>query len=90
MGELQYGAHKSTKTESNLALFANFLSSFTIIHVDENIAATYGEIKEQLRLNGITIPENDIWIAASAKSRNYRLLTFDAHFKAVEGLTVIS
>jgi len=90
VGELQYGAQKSAKKESNLALFANFLSGFAIIHVDENVAAIYGEVKEQLRTNGVNIPENDIWIAASAKSRHCRLLTFDAHFKSVDGLTVIS
>ena len=50
VGELQYGAQKSARTESNLALFANFLSNFTIAPVDENIAAVYGEIKEKLRV----------------------------------------
>jgi len=90
VGELQYGAHKSTKTESNLALFKNFLSSFAIIHVDEKVAAIYGEVKEQLRSKGINIPENDIWIAATAKSQSCRLMTFDAHFKSVDGLTVAS
>ena len=90
VGELQYGAHKSTKTESNLALFANLLSSFSVIDIDENIASVYGEIKAQLRSKGINIPENDIWIAATAKSRNCRLLTFDAHFKFIDGLIVLS
>ena len=90
MGELQYGANKSTRKESNLILFADFLSCFAVIHVDETIAAIYGELKEQLRSKGITIPENDIWIAASAKARECRLLTFDAHFKHIDGLIVVS
>jgi len=90
VGELQYGAQKSSRTKNNLALFANFLSNFIIIPVDENIAATYGEVKEQLRINGINIPENDVWIAATAKSRCCRLLTYDAHFKFVDGLNVAS
>ena len=90
VGELQYGAQKSSKTESNLTLFANFLSSFAIIPVTEKIASVYGEVKEQLRKKGVNIPENDIWIAASAKAQNCRLLTFDAHFKSVDGLTVVS
>ena len=90
VGELQYGARKSSRTESNLALFANFLSNFAIIPVDENIAATYGEIKEQLRINGINLPENDVWIAATAKSRQCGLLTYDVHFKSVDGLDVAS
>ena len=90
VGELQYGAKKSSKTESNLTLFANILSSFAIIPVTEKIASVYGEVKEQLRKQGVNIPENDIWIAASAKAQNCRLLTFDAHFKSVDGLTVVS
>jgi len=89
VGELQYGAQKSSKTESNLMLFTKFLCNFTIIPVDENIAAIYGELKEQLRIKGVNIPENDIWIAASAKSRQCRLITYDSHFKSVDGLVVI-
>ena len=88
VGELQYGAQKSSRTESNLALFKNFLSCFTIIPVDENIAAMYGEVKEQLRSKGVNIPENDVWIAATAKSRQCKLLTYDTHFKSVDGLEV--
>ena len=90
VGELQYGAQKSSRTESNLALFSSFLSSFAIIPIDEKIAAVYGEVKEQLRANGINIPENDVWIAATAKSRQCRLITFDAHFKSVNGIDVVS
>ena len=90
VGELQYGAQKSSKKERNLALFVNFLSNFTIVPVDENIAALYGEVKERLRANGINIPENDVWIAATAKSRQCKLLTFDAHFKLIDGLKVVS
>ena len=52
VGELYYGAQKSSKTESNLALFNNFLSGFTVIPVNESIAAMYGIVKEQLRVKG--------------------------------------
>jgi len=90
VGELQYGAQKSSKTKSNLELFENFLSNFPIISVDEKIAVKYGEIKEQLRKIGMNIPENDIWIAATAKSRKCRLLTYDAHFNSVDDLEVLS
>ena len=90
VGELQYGAQKSSRTESNIALYAKFLSNFLIIPVDENIAAVYGEVKEQLRAKGINIPENDVWIAASAKSRRCRLLTYDTHFNSVDNLEVVS
>jgi len=90
VGELQYGAQKSSRTESNLALFTSFLSNFIIVPVDENIAAVYGEVKNQLRTNGINIPENDVWIAATAKSHQCSLITYDAHFKSVDGLDVVT
>ncbi|MCL1819929.1 MAG: type II toxin-antitoxin system VapC family toxin [Oscillospiraceae bacterium] len=86
VGELQYGAQKSSRTKSNLALFTNFISNFTIIPIDEDTAAIYGKVKEQLRAKGANIPENDIWIAAAAISRNNKLLTYDTHFKFIDGL----
>jgi len=90
VGELHYGALKSTRSKINLELFNNFLLNFSIVTVDENIAKIYGEVKEQLRKKGINIPENDIWIAAIVKSRHSRLLTYDAHFNSVDGLEVVS
>ena len=89
VGELKYGAHKSARKESNLALFTNFLSNFEIIPIDEDTAAIYGEVKDQLRAKGVNIPENDIWIAATAISRKNRLLTYDTHFKSISGLVVV-
>ena len=90
VGELQYGARKSSRAKNNLALFERFLSNFEIIPVDEKVAVIYGDTKELLRTKGINIPENDIWIAATAKSRMYKLLTYDAHFKSIDGLEVVS
>ena len=88
VGELYFGAQKSSRTETNLALFSSFLTNFAIIPVDNQIAAVYGIVKEQLRAKGANIPENDIWIAATAMSQKNRLLTYDAHFKSVDGLNV--
>jgi tRNA(fMet)-specific endonuclease VapC len=89
VGELHYGAQKSSRTESNMALFTDFLSNFMIVPIDENIAAAYGEVKNQLHKNGVNIPENDIWIAATAKSLNCNLITFDAHFQLINGLNIL-
>jgi len=89
-GELFYGAENSTLKQENLEIFSNFLSHYEIAYVDLSIAQTYGEIKAQLKKDGITMPENDIWIAATAKVRQYTLITFDSHFSKIDGLTVIS
>ena len=88
-GELFYGAYNSTRKQENLDLFSDFLSQYEIIEVDLTVAQTYGEIKAQLKKDGFTIPENDIWIAAIAKAKQYTLIAFDDYFSKVNGLKVI-
>ncbi|GCL35383.1 virulence associated protein C [Sphaerospermopsis reniformis] len=43
----------------------------------------YGEIKNQLRLKGRPLPENDIWIAAMSLQYNLILVTRNAHFQCL-------
>ena len=89
-GELFYGAHNSARKQENLDIFNDFLSQYEIAEISVGVAVAYGEIKAQLKRDGFSIPENDIWIAAIAKCHNYILLTFDNHFKRIEGLNVLS
>jgi tRNA(fMet)-specific endonuclease VapC len=46
----------------------------------------YGEIKSSLRQKGKPIPDNDIWIAASARQHSLTLVTRDAHFDEIDDL----
>jgi len=87
-GELFYGAYKSSRAQENLKLFTDFLSQYAILPVDSEVAKAYGEIKAQLVQKGMPIPENDIWIAATAKAHQLTLLTFDSHFSNIEGLQI--
>jgi len=89
-GELLYGAENSTQKRENLDIFSDFLSQYEVVEVDLSIARTYGEIKAQLKKDGINIPENDLWIAATAKTRHCTLITFDSHFAKVDGLRVVN
>ena len=85
-GELFYGAYKSSRIQENLKLFMDFLSMYTTLPIDSDVARVYGEIKTQLFQKGLPIPENDIWIAATAKTYKLTLLTFDTHFSNIDGL----
>jgi len=89
LGELFYGAYKSSRVQENLALFIDFASNYPIISVDKEIAVAYGEIKTQLLRKGFTIPENDIWIAATAQTHRRLLISFDSHFKHIDGLQML-
>lgn len=43
-------------------------------------------IKDRLRRDGRSIPNNDIWIAAIAMQNDLILVTRDSHFDEVESL----
>ena len=49
----------------------------------------YGQIAAELRRAGTMIPQNDIWIAAVARSIGATVVTNDGHFLMVSKLSVI-
>jgi tRNA(fMet)-specific endonuclease VapC len=88
-GELFFGAWNSTRKQENMLNFTNFISRHEVVEIDLAIAETYGEIKARLKKDGINIPENDLWIAATAIARQYTLITYDGHFSKIVGLEII-
>lgn len=88
VGELQFGAENSARREQNLAKLAAFLENQTILPVDRLTSSYYGHIKHLLKRKGRMIPANDIWIAATALQYDLTLMSLDAHFKAIDGLTL--
>lgn len=89
IGELFFGAHKSTRSKENLARIDEFVESNIVLGCDSGTASFYGEIKNILRLKGHPIPENDIWIAAIALQHDLTLITRDAHFGEIENLKTL-
>lgn len=88
LGELYFGAHKSSRVEENLARVDEFAASSSVLACGADTAKEYGIIKHALRMKGRPIPENDIWIAAIARQYGLILVTRDAHFGEIEGLSV--
>ena len=48
----------------------------------------YRRIKAELRVKGKMIPDNDIWIAATAFQYDLILATRDGHFQHINGLRI--
>lgn len=88
IGELYFGAYKSGRINENIARIEEFASSNTILEVDSLTAREYGRIISSLRAKGKPIPENDIWIAATAIQYGLTLVTRDKHFEEVGQLVV--
>jgi tRNA(fMet)-specific endonuclease VapC len=61
---------------------------FPVLACDAETAQHYGRIRNVLLAKGRPIPENDIWIAASARQHGLTLVTRDGHFGSVEDLIV--
>jgi tRNA(fMet)-specific endonuclease VapC len=90
LGELAYGAMNSRLVEENLARLAEIASTCRLAPVDEQVAREYARVRVALKRKGRPIPENDIWIAATALSLGGEVLTDDTHFREVEGLVLQS
>jgi tRNA(fMet)-specific endonuclease VapC len=86
LGELYYGARKSSRPDANAARIDELASVTPVLACDASTARRYGDIKNQLRAQARPIPENDVWIAAIALQHDLVLATRDEHFAAVEGL----
>lgn len=90
LGELYYGARKSARSAQNVARVDAFAGNNVILSCDLETSQQYGVIKETLRAKGRMIPDNDIWIAATALQYALTLATRDSHFNEVDGLLIES
>lgn len=90
LGELHFGAHKSARAEQNLKRVEEFAAGLPILDCDAETARVFGELKNELRLRGRPIPDNDLWIAATARQHGLILVSRDAHFAHIVGFDVVA
>ena len=58
--------------------------AFDIIPLDNHVILEYCNLYEELRKTGSLIPDADLIIAASAKTKNLKLITMDKHFEKLK------
>jgi tRNA(fMet)-specific endonuclease VapC len=88
LGELYYGAGKSSRPGENTARVDEFATERSVLGCDAEVAREYGAIRNELRVKGRPLPENDLWIAAIARRHDLVLVTRDNHFRELENLSV--
>ena len=86
LGELWYGVEHSGNPTRSRGPLEEFLQETIIIYPDDETAKTYARFKEHLGKAGTPIPENDLWIAATAHTHQLKLYHNDAHFMCLDGL----
>ena len=91
-GEYRAGIDAATKSGLRRQKAFDVLlgsSAVEYVPVGREVSAEYAQVFRQLQERGTPIPQNDIWIAATALVRRAPLCTLDDHFKNVEELELV-
>ena len=89
VGELYYGAFKSSVREEELNRVAMFVDIFPEIQPSKRSMRRFGEIKANLELNGARLADADIIIASIAIAEGFTLITGNVrHYNRIEGLAI--
>ena len=86
LGELYYGAEHSVHIKKSLAEVDKLAQSVTVLNADRATARIYGHLKHEQRFKGLMLPDNDLWIAATAIQYGLTLAACDHHFTWIAGL----
>ena len=92
-GEVIYGIAKLTEGKRRSELREKAHTLFEAIPceaVPVSAASHYAEIKLHRQRSGLTLDENDLWIAATARSLGAVLVTRDSDFTGIDNLAVIA
>jgi len=84
LGEFRFGVAQSRHRIDYERWLQENVPFYTILNIDQETAATYSEIRLELKQAGRPIPVNDLWIAAQCRQHDLPILSRDTHFDAVK------
>jgi tRNA(fMet)-specific endonuclease VapC len=90
-GEVRYGIDRLSQGERRQKLETKAADLFAIIpceSIPEVAGDHYAKIKLTQQRKGLTLDENDLWIAATALALGAVLISRDSDFQRIEGLIV--
>jgi tRNA(fMet)-specific endonuclease VapC len=88
-GELLYGAETSEDRALSMRRLAELAGAIPVLSLPDGAAAAYGVIRAGLETKGRMIGNNDLWIAAHARTSGLILVTnYEREFRRVPGLKI--
>jgi len=86
LGEYRFGLLSSRRRKALEGLLATLEVESFLLVADAATARSYAEVRQELKVSGKPIPENDVWIAALARQHKLALVSRDTHFDDVPGI----
>ena len=90
IGEFRFGLLASRLRESLSEKLAVLIRNTVQLDVTDATTPHYADLRQALKLAGMPIPANDLWIAALARQHTQPILSRDAHFDHVPGIDRIA
>lgn len=90
-GEILFGIEKlpeGRRRQELAELAASVLADIPCESVPEAAGDAYSQIKATRQRRGLTLDENDLWVAATAKALGAILVSNDRDFARIDGLAV--
>ena len=88
-GELVYGAEKSQFREQARGQLAELAALLPVMELPMRVGEFYGSIRAALAAEGGMIGNNDLWIAAHARTAGLILVTNnEGEFRRIQGLEI--
>jgi predicted nucleic acid-binding protein len=87
--ELYRGAYFPKKSDKKIQSVKKLIDAFAILPINNDTYEWFGSLSAELRSRGESINDFDELIAAIAMSNEAAIVSNDAHFKRIPGLSVI-
>lgn len=71
-----WGANRRQRAEQLIA-------SYLLVPLDMATVNECARLRAVCRKSGVVVPDNDVWIAATANTRGWPLVSCDGHFDAI-------
>jgi tRNA(fMet)-specific endonuclease VapC len=86
-GELEYGALRSQNQQKAKQILNDITRFIPVLSMEQSVAEHYADIRADLAAKGKPIGNNDLWIAAHARSLDAILVSNNLkEFERVDGL----